>query len=1315
MPSSPTTASSPAAGSSSPPSPPDVFQHYQVLRRPDGSLWELGRGAMGITYKAFDVNLRCYVALKVVNAQHLNSETAKARFVREARAAARLRHPNVASVYHLGMDAESFFYAMEFIDGETLESLVRRLGPLAPATALRLALQVARALIASSRQRLVHRDIKPANLMVVRDEDDEGDEHAQLRVKVIDFGLARSLFSTSGTGAPPSTGGGAALSNVTLGGFVGTPLFASPEQLEEKDLDARSDFYSLGVTLWYLVAGQPPFTGTLASIISQHLTREAPLENLPPAVPEPVRALLARLLQKDPAQRPQTGGELRSELEACLRAVLAERASRDGADGAGTITDPEGLFNVEVADLPATGRRTDGDSGFATGTVLGGRFRLVRFVGEGSEGRIFLARDLQMGDAPTAVRVLPADLIVTPHEEETFRADFERARQAPHPALLHARSFERHGPRYYLAQEWVNGFTLVDLLRNRGTLALEDALRVLRPAALAADHAAAHGISHRIDFAPHQILLHFPGDRVNDGAETPLRPVPLGPLGGWPEWQVKLNPLGVSRGAADLATWAGDMTLVPDTERMPMHDTHSSIAGWTPETGRLLPALGRLVYEMLGGGMTAGGAGLLRYVNRPALSEEANAVLGRCVNGDEPGFATGMEFYEILARTAGYDPETLRPFVSAPPPLLTPPAPAPAPLPPHDETLAEDPPAASALEPIEMPSAGTDPLPVRAAKSASDDAATLAAVPPAVATTVHGSRPVVPRTPRGGGATGSKAKPRTPARKIPAAQDDDEAASREQSPAEESADRFAPLSARAAAARAPVPKFAAESSPSVAASSAPPPASHSSAEEWRDMLLGEPSAGRRWLPFAAVAALLLFCGAAVFAYLQTRRPPARPAVVPTASISPTPASAPPKARAAVSATPRGTTVAAATPSALPSAPRSGPAERPAAPSASPATALARSAAASPRVAHTVTSPRPPQPAAPSPQSLASEIAASPATTPPRPPPAAIVAPPPPVLSSDSPGAETRGTTATGSTASRSLEVAPIEPPPVPPPDAVTVPAPTPALVAATSPKATSRATPPAETAPESPTPPVPVASAATRPPETSAPAEPGSENTAATANRPPTPAPAAGKLVAVHLTSEPSKAEITLRGETLGVTPKTVMLPPGEHELAAHYWNWPEVRQQIYLSPEDKTAEVKIRLISPDQIPINRPSPPDSRTTRKERAREIERQKREKFREATAPLPAPTPAASVPPPPAAIPVTPEPAAPQAQAPTPTPTPRRRGPFGIFGPGRSREQPSAAPTPVMPAAPVIAPPVQPFFDGRGNERPPDRSEVDRPRI
>src|SRR3981081_9670 len=276
------------------------YQHYEVLRRDDGSLRELGRGAMGITYKAFDTNLRCPVALKVINNTYLNSDVARQRFLREARAAAALRHQNVASVFHIGTDHDSYFYAMEFIDGETVDGYMKRKGRLSAPESLEITLQVARALAAAAKQQLVHRDLKPANLMLV-------DEEGEKVVKVIDFGLAKSSKRDGEDSGTLTIGGG----------FVGTPHFASPEQLEERDIDIRSDIYSLGATLYCMLTSRPPFSGSVAQIMSQHLYKPIPLEPLA-YLPRCVIQLIERMMDKDREKRPQNPVDLRQEILGCL-------------------------------------------------------------------------------------------------------------------------------------------------------------------------------------------------------------------------------------------------------------------------------------------------------------------------------------------------------------------------------------------------------------------------------------------------------------------------------------------------------------------------------------------------------------------------------------------------------------------------------------------------------------------------------------------------------------------------------------------------------------------------------------------------------------------------------------------------------------------------------------------------------------------------------------------------------------------------------------------------------------------------------------
>src|SRR6516225_5398399 len=164
---------------------PNRFEHYELVTGEDGKLVELGRGAMGVTYKAFDVDLRCPVTLKVISEKYLGEESARLRFLREARAAASVRHPNVASVIHLGRTGSSYFYAMEFVEGETLEKLVKRSDRLEVKLALEIATQVAAGLAAMHKQKLVHRDIKPSNIMVSLE------AGGTVTVKIIDLGLAK--------------------------------------------------------------------------------------------------------------------------------------------------------------------------------------------------------------------------------------------------------------------------------------------------------------------------------------------------------------------------------------------------------------------------------------------------------------------------------------------------------------------------------------------------------------------------------------------------------------------------------------------------------------------------------------------------------------------------------------------------------------------------------------------------------------------------------------------------------------------------------------------------------------------------------------------------------------------------------------------------------------------------------------------------------------------------------------------------------------------------------------------------------------------
>src|ERR1700719_3653271 len=283
------------------------FEHYELLRGEDGKPVELGRGAMGITYKAYDIDLQCPVTLKVISERYLGDESARLRFLREARAAARLRHSNVASVLHLGRTGKNYFYAMEFVEGETLENLIRRSGELEAKLALEIATQVAAGLTAVHKQKLVHRDIKPSNIMVSLE------DGGAVTAKIIDLGMAKPAPD-----APAQT----AIS--TLGAFAGTPTFASPEQFAGVGVDIRSDLYSLGVVLWEMVTRRAVFRGSPAEVMYQHQQAPLPLEQLED-FPQPVIVLLKVLLDKDPGRRFQSPAELLAAIPTITGAVGARR------------------------------------------------------------------------------------------------------------------------------------------------------------------------------------------------------------------------------------------------------------------------------------------------------------------------------------------------------------------------------------------------------------------------------------------------------------------------------------------------------------------------------------------------------------------------------------------------------------------------------------------------------------------------------------------------------------------------------------------------------------------------------------------------------------------------------------------------------------------------------------------------------------------------------------------------------------------------------------------------------------------------------
>ncbi|MEW6363932.1 MAG: protein kinase [Acidobacteriota bacterium] len=312
-----------------------IISHFEILD-------QLGRGGMGIVYRARDLTLDREVALKFLPPHAAGSPEERQRLLREARTASRLDHPNVCTIYEVGeSEAGELFVAMPRYEGETLAEMLVS-GPLHPAVALDLTRQAADGLAAAHERGIVHRDIKPANLFLTRGG----------RLKVLDFGLARSVD----------------LVRLTQDGVLaGTPIYMAPEQLRGEEADASSDLWALGVVLYELIAGKPPFAGDLAGIVQRILA--APTPPLPAhaefSVRPSVEALLARLLAKERHDRPSSAADVSRDLAHLHAESSASDACTFASDDRPTsllaMQPVPAKLAIAVLDFANTGPQTDLD------------------------------------------------------------------------------------------------------------------------------------------------------------------------------------------------------------------------------------------------------------------------------------------------------------------------------------------------------------------------------------------------------------------------------------------------------------------------------------------------------------------------------------------------------------------------------------------------------------------------------------------------------------------------------------------------------------------------------------------------------------------------------------------------------------------------------------------------------------------------------------------------------------------------------------------------------------------------------------------
>jgi serine/threonine-protein kinase len=283
---------------------------YRILRR-------LGRGGMADVYLAEQTSLRRQVALKVLKRDLSADDTYVRRFHFEAQAAAALVHANIVQIYEVGRVDGYHYIAQEYVQGYNLRELMTRRGLPEPKLALSILRQVTAALARAAEQGVIHRDIKPENIMLTKDGE----------VKVADFGLARV------------TGNGNALNLTQVGITMGTPLYMSPEQVEGRALDTRSDLYSLGVTCYHMLAGEPPFRGeTALAVAIQHVRSEPErLESLRPDLPAGLCRVVHKMMAKEPQQRFQHPRDVLRELRSLPAPTTGERGEESEEWSAGEL------------------------------------------------------------------------------------------------------------------------------------------------------------------------------------------------------------------------------------------------------------------------------------------------------------------------------------------------------------------------------------------------------------------------------------------------------------------------------------------------------------------------------------------------------------------------------------------------------------------------------------------------------------------------------------------------------------------------------------------------------------------------------------------------------------------------------------------------------------------------------------------------------------------------------------------------------------------------------------------------------------------
>jgi hypothetical protein len=442
-----------------------------------------------------------------------------------------------------------------------------------------------------------------------------------LLVKVIDFGLAKSLVAALDQSL-----------TISMGGFVGTPHFASPEQLEEKEIDIRSDIYSLGATLWFMLRGRAPFQGSMASVINQHLNQQLPSDVLVKVHPR-IAALLGKMLAKRAEDRFQAPSDLKRELDDILSDLKGQSPTLAPIRPSSATTGP----SAGAATVGGTST-----TGFATGELIRNRYQIV---GQSPfEERLFKAKDLH-SNRVVGLRPIPLAVQYEAARLDFLRQEIERLGAIHHPNLLEVLGFETYDRGLFIVSEWIKGFSLQEFLRVRRAIAWEETLRVTKPLAKVLDFTAERKLlAGRVSLE--KIFVEIP-QLVEEVAEIQRTPV-----WSWPPFIVKVDALSLGQTVSEFLAEPTQTIVDSGGSDFPAHPVQQ--LAWA-------------IYELLGGVKTISSSGSTapRLNPVPNLSETGNAILR--LGGTEPNrFATAGDFLVELEAAEVQNPPLVNPPMAIP-------------------------------------------------------------------------------------------------------------------------------------------------------------------------------------------------------------------------------------------------------------------------------------------------------------------------------------------------------------------------------------------------------------------------------------------------------------------------------------------------------------------------------------------------------------------------------------------------------------------------------------------------------------------------